>query len=67
MQAAAEGNDNRPQGGQAAEPFKNLQGEPKALHVKLDGKYQEAFTGEIFEAGERDFLLWPGDYVVLTR
>jgi 1,4-alpha-glucan branching enzyme len=67
VRAAAEGNDNRPQGGQAAEPFKNLQGEPKALHVKLDGKYQEAFTGEIFEAGERDFLLWPGDYVVLTR
>ena len=67
VQAAAEGNDNRPQGEQVAEPFKNLKGEPTALHVKLDGKYQEAFTGEIYEAGEKDFLLWPGDFVVLTK
>ena len=67
VQAAAEGNDNRPQGEQVAEPFKNLKGEPTALHVKLDGKYQEAFTGEFYEAGEKDFLLWPGDFVVLTK
>ena len=67
VQAAAEGNDNRPQGEQVAEPFKNLKGEPTALHVKLDGKYKDAFTGEVYEAGERDFLLWPGDFVVLTK
>ena len=62
-----EGNDNRPQGEKVAQPFQNLKGEPTPLHVKLDGKYVEAFTGETYEEGERDFLLWPGDYVVLTK
>ena len=67
VQAAAEGNDNRPQGEKAAQPFRNLTGEPTPLQVKLDGSYRDAFTGEQYEAGDKNFLLWPGDYVVLSK
>ena len=67
VQAAAEGNDNRPQGEKAAQPFRNLTGEPTPLQVKLDGRYRDAFTGEQYEAGDKNFLLWPGDFVVLSK
>ena len=67
VQAAAEGNDNRPQGEKAAEPFKNLKGEPTPLQVNLDGDYTEVFTGKEYKAGSRGFVLWPGDYMVLTK
>ena len=63
----AEATDNRPAGETGGTPFRNLQGEPVSVHVTLDGTYTEAFTGEKYQKGERDFLLWPGDYVVLTK
>ena len=70
--AAAEGEvkestDNRPAGETGGTPFRNLQGEPVTVHVTLDGTYTDAFTGEKFGKGKREFLLWPGDYVVLTK
>ncbi len=65
--SAAEGNDNRPQGEQVAEPFRNLQGGPTPLTVNLDGDYTEAFTGDTYKAGQEGFVLWPGDYKVLVK
>ena len=62
-----ESTDNRPAGETGGTPFRNLQVEPVAVHVTLDGTYTDAFTGEKFPKGKRDFLLWPGDYVVLTK
>ena len=64
---AKKSNDNRPQGETGGTPFRNLQGEPKAVTIELDGTYQEVFTGKTYGKGRQDFLLWPGDYVVLTK
>ena len=64
---AKESNDNRPAAQTGGRPFRNLTGEPTAVHVTLDGTYTEAFTGEKYKKGKRDILLWPGDYVVLTK
>ena len=64
---AKESTDNRPQGETGGTPFQNLQGEPKAVTIDLDGTYQEVFTGKTYGKGRQDFLLWPGDYVVLTK
>jgi hypothetical protein len=63
----ADANDNRPQGEKVAEPFKNLKADPISKTIKLDGDYTNVFTGEKFEKGERTILLWPGDYLVLTK
>jgi hypothetical protein len=66
-EAKADANDNRPQGEKVAEPFKNLKADPISRTIKLDGDYTNVFTGEKFEKGERTILLWPGDYLVLTK
>ena len=63
----ADANDNRPQGEKVAEPFKNLKADPISKTIKLDGDYTNVFTGEKYEKGERTILLWPGDYLVLTK
>ena len=63
----AEATDNRPQGETGGTPFRNLQGEPSNVKVTLDGKYTEVFTGKTYGKGKQEFLLWPGDYVVLTK
>jgi len=63
----ADANDNRPQGEKVAEPFKNLKADPIPMTVKLDGDYTEALTGEKYEKGDRTILLWPGDFLVLTK
>ena len=63
----ADANDNRPQGEKVAEPFKNLKADPIPMTIKLDGDYTEAFTGQKYEKGDRTLLLWPGDFLVLTK
>ena len=63
---AVEGNDNRPQGAKAKEPFANLNADPVIWTVNLDGTYTNAFTGEKLE-GEQTVTLAPGDYLVLTK
>ena len=63
----ADANDNRPQGEKVAEPFKNLKADPIPMTVKLDGDYTEALTGKKYEKGDRTILLWPGDFLVLTK
>ena len=63
----SESTDNRPQGETGGTPFLNLRGEPSNVQVTLDGTYTEVFTGKTYGKGKQDFLLWPGDYVVLTK
>ena len=63
----ADANDNRPQGEKVAEPFKNLKADPIPMTIKLDGDYTEVLTGQKYEKGERTLLLWPGDFLVLTK
>ena len=63
----SEPTDNRPAAETGGTPFRNLQGEPTAVQVNLDGKYTEVFTGKTYGKGKHDLLLWPGDYVVLTK
>ena len=63
----ADANDNRPQGEKVAEPFKNLTADPVCMTIMLDGDYTEALTGHKYEKGEGTILLWPGDFLVLTK
>ena len=63
----AEATDNRPQGETGGTPFLNLQGDPQSVTIALDGKYQEVFTGKTYGKGKQEFLLAPGEYVVLTK
>jgi len=65
--AKAEPTDNRPAAETGGTPFRNLQADPTSIQVNLDGTYTEAFTGETYKKGLHDLLLWPGDYVVLTK
>ena len=65
QQAAA--TDNRPAAETGGTPFKNLEAAPVKLPVNLDGKYTEVFTGKTYQKGMNDFVLAPGEYVVLTR
>ena len=65
QQAAA--TDNRPAAETGGTPFKNLEAAPVKLPVNLDGKYTEVFTGKTYRKGMNDFVLAPGEYVVLTR
>ena len=62
----ADANDNRPQGDVVAEPFKNLEGEPASVALKLDGEYTNVFTGEKV-SGEFAATIAPGDFIVLTK
>ena len=62
-----ESNDNRPAAETGGTPFKNLEAAPVKLPVNLDGKYTEVFTGKTYQKGMNDFVLAPGEYVVLTR
>ena len=62
----ADANDNRPQGDVVAEPFKNLEGEPASVALKLDGEYTNVFTGEKV-SGEYTATIAPGEYLVLTK
>ncbi|MBR1510095.1 MAG: alpha-amylase [Bacteroidales bacterium] len=64
--AAADANDNRPQGEQVAVPFLNLQAPAATVAVKLDGTYTNAFTGESL-SGDQSFTMAPGEYIVLTK
>ena len=63
----ADANDNRPQGEKVAEPFKNLTADPVSMTIMLDGDYTEALSGHKYEKGEGTILLWPGDFLVLTK
>ena len=63
----SEPTDNRPAAETGGTPFLNLKGEPKPVTVDLDGDYTEVFTGQKYGKGKQEFLLWPGDYVVLTK
>ena len=65
QQAAA--TDNRPAAETGGTPFKNLEAAPVKLPVNLDGKYTEVFTGKTYQKGMNDFVLAPGEYVVLTK
>ena len=62
-----EATDNRPQGETGGTPFRNLEADPVTVHVNLDGTYTEIFTGNTYQKGMHDFLLKPGDYIVLTK
>jgi hypothetical protein len=64
---AKESTDNRPAAETGGTPFKNLEAAPVKLPVNLDGKYTEVFTGKTYQKGMNDFVLAPGEYVVLTR
>ena len=63
----SESTDNRPAAETGGTPFLNLKGEPKPVTFDLDGDYTEVFTGQKYGKGKQEFLLWPGDYVVLTK
>ena len=63
----SEPTDNRPAAETGGTPFKNLEAAPVKLPVNLDGKYTEVFTGKTYKKGMNDFVLAPGEYVVLTR
>ena len=65
-QAQADANDNRPQGEQVAEPFRNLESEPVTYTLKLDGAYSDIFTRTKYE-GEIPITLYPGQFLVLTK
>ena len=58
--------DNRPAGEVAAQPFVNLTAAPVSVTVPLDGVYTDCFSGSTFE-GSAQFLLAPGQFVILTR
>ena len=62
-----EATDNRPQGETGGTPFRNLEADPVTVHVNLDGTYTEIFTGNTYQKGMHDFVLRPGDYIVLTK
>ena len=64
---AKEATDNRPQGETGGTPFLNLKGAPETVSIDLDGTYKEAFTGETYGKGMQEFVLRPGEYVVLTK
>ena len=63
----AEATDNRPAAETGGTPFLNLQADPVTVTLKLDGNYQEIFTGETFKKGAHDVVLKPGEYMVLTK
>ena len=62
-----EATDNRPAAETGGTPFRNLEAGPATVQVNLDGTYTEIFTGNTYQKGMHDFLLKPGDYIVLTK
>ena len=63
----AEATDNRPAGETGGTPFRNLEADPVTVTVNLDGTYTEVFTGNKYQKGMTDFILKPGEYIVLTK
>ena len=63
----SEPTDNRPAAETGGTPFRNLEADPVTVTVNMDGKYTEIFTGETYSKGKHDFVLAPGDYIVLTK
>ncbi len=61
-----EANDNRPQGADVAEPFRNLEAEPVTLSLPLDGTFEDVFSGVLLE-GTAQLTLAPGQFAVLVR
>ena len=59
--------DNRPAAETGGTPFRNLEAAPVTVTVNMDGKYTEIFTGETYTKGKHDFVLAPGEYIVLTK
>ena len=64
---AKESTDNRPAAETGGTPFRNLEAAPVTVTVNMDGTYKEVFTGKIYKKGKTDFVLAPGDYIVLTK
>ena len=62
-----ESTDNRPAAETGGTPFRNLEAAPVTVTVNMDGKYTEIFTGKTYKKGMQDFVLAPGDYIVLTK
>ena len=63
----SEPTDNRPAAETGGTSFKNLESAPVKLPVNLDGTYTEVFSGKTYKKGMNDFVLAPGEYVVLTK
>ena len=64
---AKESTDNRPAAETGGTPFRNLEAAPVTVTVNMDGTYKEVFTGKTYKKGKTDFVLAPGDYIVLTK
>ena len=62
-----ESTDNRPAAETGGTPFRNLEAAPVTVTVNMDGKYTEIFTGKTYKKGMQDFVLAPGEYIVLTK
>ena len=67
VEAVQEATDNRPAAAAGGTPFRNLSADPVTLHANLDGTYTEVFTGNTYKKGMQDFVLAPGEYIVLTK
>ena len=67
VEEVKEATDNRPAAETGGTPFRNLEAAPVTVTVNMDGKYTEIFTGETYTKGKHDFVLAPGEYIVLTK
>ena len=67
VEEVKEATDNRPAAETGGTPFRNLEAAPVTVTVNMDGKYTEIFTGETYSKGKHDFVLAPGEYIVLTK
>ena len=63
----SEPTDNRPAAETGGTPFRNLEAAPVTVTVNLDGTYTEIFTGKTYRKGAQEFVLAPGEYIVLTK
>ena len=63
----SEPTDNRPAAETGGTPFRNLEADPVTVTLNLDGTYTEVFTGNSYKKGKQDFVLAPGEYIVLTK
>ena len=66
-EAVKEATDNRPAAATGGTPFRNLEAAPVTVTVNMDGTYKEIFTGKTYKKGKTDFVLAPGEYIVLTK
>jgi glycosidase len=67
VEEVKEATDNRPAAETGGTPFRNLEAAPVTVTVNMDGNYTEIFTGETYKKGKHDFVLAPGEYIVLTK